>query len=305
MNKLSQKYTFTVALIISAFIFLILLTARFLTQLIDSATAGILIYIFFSILASTIITLGISIFTPILKDAMVTLRRLIRYDSLSHPLIIRLSYEAPGTYHHSINVSNLSQKAAKSIGADSLLVRVASYYHDIGKLENPLFYIENQSGDEIPSDESVDSIKKNAEIIISHVKNGVKIAKEYELPEEIIDIIAQHHGTTRALYFYELAKEKKIKIKKTDFKYSGPTPQTKESAIIMLADTVEAATRAIPHLTNEKIVEIVGNAIDDKGSELQFKNCNFSKNDLNTIKESLIASIKAIYHQRIQYTKSE
>lgn len=234
-----------------------------------------------------------------------TLRRLLRYDSLSHPLITRLSYEAPGTYHHSINVSNLSQKAAKSIGADSLLVRVASYYHDIGKLENPRLYIENQSGDEIPDTDNESLIKVNAEKIIAHVKDGIKIAKEYNLPEEIIDIISQHHGTTRALYFYELAKEKKLKIKKTDFRYAGPAPQTRESAIIMLADSVEAATRAIPQLTDEKIRSIVENTIADKSNDSQFKSCNFDRNNLNSIKESLISSLQAIYHQRIQYTKND
>ncbi len=227
------------------------------------------------------------------------LRQMYRFESLSHPLLLRLSYEAPGTYHHSINVSILSQKAAKAIGADALLVRLGAYYHDIGKLEIPTQYIENQSGAEIPHTEDAESIRKDANKIISHVKQGIEIAEENHLPAEVINLISEHHGTTRVLYFYELAKEKGLNIKKTDFKYSGPTPQSKEAVILMLADSCEAAARAVSNLSKEGIAELVSNAIEDKISEHQIENSGISQNDLTKVKDSLIETLSSIYHQRM------
>ncbi|MCL5019199.1 MAG: HDIG domain-containing protein, partial [Patescibacteria group bacterium] len=250
-----------------------------------------------------IITVGIAIFNPILSEAMTILRRMLRIDNLSNPLLSKLSSEAPGTYHHSLNVSALAQKAAKAIGADSLLVRTAAYYHDIGKLENPTLYVENQSGMEIPTAEDGESIKKNAKEIISHVENGVKIAQIYKLPEEIIDLITEHHGTTKALYFYGKAKEKGLKMKRTDFKYPGPIPQSKESAILMLSDCVEATTRSMANLTSEQINEIVDRTIEERLNENQLKNSNLSEKDLDIIGKNLKENLRSIYHQRIEYIK--
>ncbi len=261
--------------------------------------ARLTVILIVSFLLGILINSGFFLFIPIFKDSVMALRQMYRFESLSHPLLMRLSYEAPGTYHHSINVSILSQKAAKSIGCDALLVRLGAYYHDIGKLESPAQYIENQSGAEIPHSEDAESIRKDASKIISHVKKGVEIAIENHLPEEVINLISEHHGTTRVLYFYERAKEKGLKIKKTDFKYFGPTPQSKEAVILMLSDSCEAAARAIPNLTQEGMAELVNNAMDDKASEGQFENSGISQNDLLKIKESLIETLGSIYHQRM------
>jgi len=304
MKKTSKKYMVYLSIFISLLSFLILLISDYIIVLLDPSIAvKILILIISAIFMGVILTAGILIFNPVLSEAMVTLRRLLRIESLSNPLLLRLSTKAPGTYHHSLNVSALAQKAARVVGADSLLVRTAAYYHDIGKLENPTLFIENQSGQQIPTEEDADSIRKSAKEIISHVEDGVKIAKRYNLPENIIDTILEHHGTTKALYFYGKAKEHGLKIKKTDFKYPGPIPQSKESAILMLADCVEATTRSMPNLTANQINEIVDKAVSERVAEKQFKNSNLSERDLAAISKSLKENLLSIYHQRIEYNK--
>lgn len=292
------------AIFISVFSFLILLISHYIIVLLDPSLAiKILILTISAVFMGTILSAGILIFNPVLSEAMVTLRRLLRIESLSNPLLLRLSTKAPGTYHHSMNVSALAQKAARVIAADSLFVRTAAYYHDIGKLENPSLFIENQKGEQIPTAEDAESIRRNAKEIISHVEDGVKIAKKYNLPEGVIDAILEHHGTTRALYFYGKAKEKGLKIKRTDFKYPGPIPQSKESAILMLADCVEATTRSMPNLTADQINEIVDNAISERTDENQFKNANLSERDLAAISRCLKENLRSIYHQRLEYNK--
>lgn len=304
MLKKTPKYFFALILIISAIIFLESIITHYLVT-IGSGSWQIqaLIFIAAALVFGSLLTYGLYTFLPVFADIMATLRRMLRYESLSNPVLLRLSTDAPGTYHHSLNVSVLAQKAAKSIGADSLLVRVAAYYHDLGKLSNPLEFVENQAGLEIPTAEDAESISKNAEKIISHVKNGVKIAQEYNMPEEIINLISEHHGTTRALYFYGIAKEKGLKIKKTDFRYQGPKPQSKESAILMLADCVEATARATQNLTPEKISEIIGSSIKERLSEKQFISSGISEKELLLIKNSLEETLLSIYHQRIEYAK--
>lgn len=262
---------------------------------------GLLLY-FLSLLLAVVVTYAYTLTSSAISDAMATLRRLSRAENLSNPLLMRLSSEAPGTFHHSMNVSNLAQRAAKSIGADSLLVRVAGYYHDIGKLNEPKVFIENQSQNEIPDEENGAWIRNNAKKILSHVSNGQKIAKEAGLPQEILDIIAQHHGNTKASYFYERAKERRLKIRKTDFSYPGPVPQTKEAAIVMLADCVEASARAQKDIDAEIIKNLVKTIIEEKMKEQQLEVVNFSENELLNIKESLIEALNSIYHQRIKYS---
>lgn len=302
MKKDSTKYAFLFALTLSIFVFLVMFITGLIIDLLNPAYAWrVFIYFVASIFSGALITGGVSIFSPVWKEAMVTLRRMLRTESLSNPLLLRLSIDAPGTYHHSLNVSNLAQKAAKCVSADSLLVRTAAYYHDLGKLDNPTLYVENQSEIEVPTAEDAESIRNHANAIISHVENGVKMAEEAKLPPEIIDLIKEHHGTTRALYFYGIAKEKGLKIKKTDFRYAGPTPQSKEAAILMLSDCVEAATRATRGLTAEKIKSIVESTIKDRLEENQFKNSKLSEVDLTKIKSSLEETLQNIYHQRIEY----
>ena len=302
MVKNTNKHIIWVFVVSGVCAFLFFIIVNYLVNLLHpSHVAFLMILIVSSVLLAALITFAVSILTPIFSETMTTLRRMLRIESLSHPLIMKLSSEAPGTYHHSLNVSTLAQKVAKEIGADSLLVRTAAYYHDIGKLSNPLFYIENQSGVEIEKREDAQSIRKNAKIIIAHVKEGLKIAKEYKLPDEVINLIREHHGTTRALYFYRIAKERGLKIKKTDFRYDGPVPQSKESAILMLADCTEATLRAYDNLTPEIIHDVVKNAILERLSDNQFKNSGLSESEFARIRVILGKILLSIYHQRIEY----
>jgi hypothetical protein len=304
MKKSSQKYIAILILVIALFSFLVSIISDYIVELVNPSLFGrVMLNLVFSLFLGALIAIGISIFTPVFREAMATLRRLLRVESLSNPLILKLSSSAPGTYHHSLNVSNLAQKAAQTIKADSLLVRTAAYYHDLGKLENPTLYVENQSEVEVPTSEDAGSIQKHANSIIAHVQKGVERAYEANLPTEIIDLIKEHHGTTRALYFYGIAKQKGLKIKKTDFRYEGPTPQSKESAILMLADCVEAAARATHDLTQEKINEIVDNTAKDRLDDNQFKNSGLSASELTKVCSSLKSTLRTIYHQRIEYKK--
>ena len=170
--------------------------------------------------------------------------------------------EAPGTYHHSIMVANLAEVAAEEVGANPMLVRVGAYYHDIGKIKRPFFFGENQLGGVNPHDKISPALSTT--IIISHVKDGLELAKEYDVPTIVTDMIAQHHGTTLVKYFYYTLKnnsENPDLIKEDDFRYPGPKPQTKEAAIIMMADSVEAAVRSIQEPTLDKIEAMVNNII--------------------------------------------
>lgn len=301
-HKFENKYFLLTVLVVFVPILIFFILANYLLQTIHfSLIPKILIYSLFSIILSFIITAGVAIFNPTIDNAMFTLRRLLRFESLSNPLLLKLSIQAPGTYHHSLNVSNLAQRACKSIGANSLLIRTAAYYHDIGKLFNPMLFVENQAESEIPITESVSQIKNSAQKIISHVENGIKIANENNLPEEIIDMIAEHHGTTKVLYFYKKAVEKGVKIKKTDFRYPGPKPQSKESAVLMISDCIEAAVRAEQTLNKDIITQIVDDIITEKLDESQFVDSNLADSDIIKIKNSLIDTLMSIYHQRIRY----
>lgn len=305
-KRIEIKYFVLFSLISSLPIFIFFILGIYLIQTISvSLIYQILIIFAFSLILAAIFTAALSIINPAVSDAMLTLRRLLRFESLSNPLLMKLSIVAPGTYHHSLNVSILAQRACKAIGADSLLVRTAAYYHDIGKIENPSIFIENQSESEIPQDETADEIKEMANKIINHVENGVRVAEENNLPDNIINLIAEHHGNTRAWLFYKKAIERGLKIKRTDFRYKGPIPQTKESAILMISDCIEAAVRAESNLTKESISEIVNNIIEEKLKENQLKNVSFSENDLIKVKKTLVDTLLSIYHQRISYNQQK
>lgn len=250
-----------------------------------------------SFISSISIVLFLSAVNPMVSDFLVTLRRFLRLDNLANPLLLKMTLIAPGTYHHSINVANLAQKAAKSIGADSLLVRVAAYYHDIGKMDNPEFFVENQGGKEnIASD--VSPIKA-AKIIISHVREGVKLAKSNHLTDEICDLISEHHGTTMVNYFFEVAKNHDGSSLREDYRYDGPIPSSKESAILMLSDSVEAAIRSFSKIDSDTIEKTTKEVINNKVTEQQLINSGLEENEINKIVISLIDTLKVIYHRRI------
>ncbi|MDO8513235.1 MAG: HDIG domain-containing protein [bacterium] len=270
--------------------------------LVENITTRIILIVFPAILSGGLIAYFIVSSSPIFREYLTTFRRLLRLESLSHPLMVRFSHEAPGTYHHTLTVANISSRAAKTINADSLLTRVGAYYHDIGKIVQPDFFVENQSSSQNIHDQ-IENPEESAQIIINHVTNGVEIAKENHLPQEVINFIQQHHGTSTVSYFYEKSKQDSQKTKKADFKYPGPKPQSAEIAIVMLADTLEAAVRSESDPTLTDIREIVNQAIEQKTNEGQLDNAALSAKQISKLRRSFIESLNAIFHQRIQYPK--
>lgn len=254
---------------------------------------------------SGIFALGI---LPFLEGTFneVTTLKLLELSNPNHPLLKKLLMEAPGTYHHSMLVANLAEMASEEVGANSVIVRIGSYYHDVGKTERPYFFGENQMGGENPHIHMMPNL--SAKIIISHVKDGILLAKKYNVPKVIQDIIAEHHGTTLVKYFYYTMKnnsENPDDIKEEDYRYPGPVPSSKEAGIIMLADSVEAAVRSIKEPTEDKIKEMINNIINDKLSCGQLNNCNLTIKDIEKIKKCFLTALNGIYHHRIEYPKEK
>lgn len=228
--------------------------------------------------------------------------RLIELSNPNHPLLKELISKAPGTYHHSIMVANLSANAVELIGGDSLFTRVACYYHDVGKLSAPIFFVENlPSGVENPH--KLLSPTESAEIIFNHVSKGVERLRKEGLPEAVIDICAQHHGTTVMKYFYVQAKEQDESVTEDMFRYPGPKPTTKESAVVSIADTVEAATRAMTTPSVEMITQLVKETIHARIIDGQFDECPITIEELKIVEQSLIAGLSSSYHTRVEYPK--
>ncbi|MCK6625487.1 MAG: HDIG domain-containing protein [Anaerolineae bacterium] len=221
----------------------------------------------------------------------------------THPLLRQLLLKAPGTYHHSLMVSNLGEQAAERINANALLVRVMAYYHDVGKMQRPYFFIENQP-EGINVHEKLDP-QISAQIIISHVKDGLDLAQKYRLPRAIKDGIGQHHGTSLVKYFYyqavEVAKEKDLQVDPLDFLYPGPKPQTKENGILMLADVSESTVRALKPSSAEEIDEIVQKVIADKLNTGQLDDCELTVADLYHIRSAFVDILQGVHHPRIKY----
>ncbi len=228
----------------------------------------------------------------------------VRLLELSHPnnfLLKSLLIEAPGSYHHSIIVGNLAESAADAVGGDSLLVRVGAYYHDIGKSKRPYFFIENQMTCDNPHDKIAPSL--STLILTSHVKDGVEMAREQKLPQGIIDIIEQHHGTSLVSYFYHKALEsdRTETVTEEEYRYEGPKPQTREAAIVMLADAVEAAVRSVQNPTTGRVEGLVRKIIKDKLNDGQLEECDLTFKDLNVIANSFVRVLSGIFHNRIEY----
>ena len=226
--------------------------------------------------------------------------KLIELSNPNQPLLRRLMIETPGTYHHSMIVANLAEAAAEAIGADALLVRVGAYYHDIGKLVRPLYFKENQIG-ENPHDKTDPRV--STAILTEHTRDGVELAKKHHLPEPIIDMIQQHHGDTAAMYFYaktvKQLGEENVDI--NDFRYDGPKPQTSEAAILMLSDTVEAAVRSIPEPTQAKISAMIRKLVRGKMEDGQLDECTLTFRDIDKICAAFENVLKGVFHQRIEY----
>lgn len=229
--------------------------------------------------------------------------KLMEMANLNHPLLKELIVRAPGTYHHSHIVGVLAESAAEAIGANPLLARVGAYYHDIGKMKKPEYYIENDP-ESIGRHEAL-SPHMSALIVSSHVKEGITMAREHRLPQAIIDMIPQHHGTKRIGIFFEKAKEQAgedaNKVEEKDFRYQGPKPQTQEAGILMLADGVEATVRSLKDKSPAKIQKTVETIIDRSFAEAQLDDCDLTLKDLHEIGKAFTRIATALYHQRIEY----
>lgn len=251
-----------------------------------------------------LLTLGLLPFIESLFGVQTELS-LLELGDVAHPLLQELVRRAPGTYNHSINVASIAEAAAESIGAKGLLVRVGAYFHDIGKMLKPSYFVENQRHDANRHESLVPAM--STLIIIAHIKDGADLARQHHLPEPIIDFIEQHHGTTLVEYFYRRANERNegnpdaAEVDESAFRYPGPKPQTKEAAVLMLADAVESASRALVEPTPARIESLVQDIAMKRLLDGQFDECGLTLREVATINESLIKSLTAVYHGRIKY----
>lgn len=259
-------------------------------------------FVFLNGILSSMVALG---FLPILESAfrIVTPYGLAELADHNQPILKRLQMEAPGTYHHSLMVANLCEAAAEAIGANPILAKVGAYYHDIGKLKRPLFFVENQSQFGIENPHKKLNSRLSKMVVTAHTKDGVDIAKEYHLPPIINDFILQHHGDSLASYFYNQAikEEGAENVKEEQFRYSGPKPQSKEAAILMIADAVEAAVRAMKASTTEEIEAIIDKIIDERVNDNQLSECPLTLADLKTIATTFTRLLRGNQHDRIKY----
>ena len=250
---------------------------------------------------------------------ILTVFQLLELANPSQPLLRRLLVETPGTYHHSLMVGNLAERAAEAIGADPLVTRVAAYYHDVGKLANPLAFIENQAGGENIHDQLDPAV--SAQILKQHVAEGIDIAYRNKLPKPLIAFIPQHHGTAIMSYFYARARglaaepyggpqtpdgaKAAATVDERKFRHAGPKPQTREAALIMLADGVEASVRSLASRDEPAIRAMVARIIDERLTDGQFDECDLTLRDIERIKEAFVGQLLGMYHQRIAYPQNK
>lgn len=255
-------------------------------------------------LLTTILVIGLMPFFEVTFGILSALK-LVELSNPNHPLLRKLLTETPGTYHHSVMVGNLSEAAAEAIGANGLLCRVGSYYHDIGKTKRPGYFIENQNNMENPHDFIDPKLSKS--IIIAHARDGVEMQKEYKLPKPIRDIAEQHHGTTFLHYFYHkalrLAEEQGVEpdFTEADFRYPGPKAQSKEAAVVGIADSVEAAVRSLRKPTVEQVESMIEKIIKSRLDDHQFNECDLTMRELDLIAQTLKETVMGIFHSRIEY----
>jgi len=252
------------------------------------------------IISSGVVLLLLPVFEYLFQT--VTNISLLELADFQHPLLQRMVLEAPGTYHHSLVVGNLSDSACEAVGANSLLARIGAYYHDIGKLQKPNYFSENMDISSSKHDVLTPSMSKL--IIMNHVKEGVEMAKKFKLKPPLIDFIQSHHANSLVFYFYQRALEKleeDQQVQEEGFRYPGPKPHTKETAIVLLADSVEAATRALKEPTPKKIEEVVHKIVNNKFIDGQLDECDLTLKDLERISAVFIRILSGIYHSRVTY----
>lgn len=292
------------SLLIEAGYLLVIVMRRMLTYQLDATILSDVMYATINAFATPLLALGMLIAIELIFRVTSDLT-LLELADLNRPLLKRLSLEAPGTYHHSIMVGNLAEAAAEAIDANPLLVRAGAYYHDIGKMVRREYFVENQLGqgnihDTLEPEES-------AQMLADHVIQGVKIAEQYHLPEAIKAFIREHHGTSMMMFFYNKALEIRPegKVDEMTFRYPGPKPQSKETGILMLADSAEAATRSLGEPSEEKIREAVRNVIINKYRDEEMDECPLTLHDLRIIMEAFVPILQGIHHHRIRYPSRE
>ncbi|MEM0932660.1 MAG: HDIG domain-containing metalloprotein, partial [Bacteroidota bacterium] len=224
---------------------------------------------------------------------------LLELSDTNSKLLKELSDKAPGTFHHSLQVANLAEAAANEIGANAMLVRVGALYHDIGKMNNPAFFTENQTTNINPHDDLPP--KESAKIIIDHVIEGIEVARKYKLPDRIIDFLRTHHGTTTVYYFFKKQQEMDAEVDVLDFKYPGPTPFSKETAILMMSDAVEAASKSLKNPTYQIVDDFVEKIVKGQMQADQFINANITLKEIEMVKKILKQKLTNIYHLRVEY----
>ncbi|EIW17214.1 MULTISPECIES: HD family phosphohydrolase [Pelosinus] len=301
VSKMAHGYSLTkTGIIIAGVNFVVIGATGFIEQLNSSQILMQGVQGIVSGIAASVITTGL---LPYLENAfnITTPLKLLDLAQPNHPLLQRLLLDAPGSYHHSVLVGNLAETAAGYIHADPVTVRVGAYYHDIGKIKRPYFFVENQAGNENPHDKIAPSL--STLIVTSHIKDGVDLCREYKLPQIIIDIVQQHHGTMLVSYFYKRATENEHSecIIEADFRYEGPRPQSKEAALIMLADACEAAVRSIGKPNKNRIEATVRKIIRERLHDGQLDECNVTLKDLNVIGDVFIRVLSSMFHTRIEY----
>ena len=239
---------------------------------------------------------------PLLADAfnILTPTKLLELSNTSNTQFHKLLHKAPGTFIHSMQVALLAENAAERIGANALLARVSSYYHDIGKMEHPAYFIENQIGQINPHDALSPTL--SAKVIRRHVEDGLEMGHDWGLPQELLDIIAQHHGSTRIEYFYRKALEADgDKVNEADFRYSGGLPRSKEAGIVMLADSVEATVKSLAKPTPKRIEDVVSETINRKLDDGQFDECALTMREIHEVGEAIQEALVGFFGPRIQY----
>lgn len=273
--------------------------------LLENETASLASDIVGGIVNGLVVAVLATGFLPLLEHPFgrTTVFTLLELSNLNTPILKHLVLAAPGTYHHSIMVGTLAESAAEAIGANALLCRVGAYYHDIGKTRHPGYFIENHADAGTRHEKLAPSLSRA--IVMSHIKEGIEIAREYGLPEILVDMIPQHHGTRLVSFFYQRAKEAadpEIQaVNEEDYRYPGPRPQTREAAILMLADAVEAATRALSDPTPARIRGVVQKIINAIFVDAQLDECDLTLRDLHIIANSFVRILTGFFHQRIEY----
>jgi len=256
-----------------------------------------------AMLNATLATMITVIVLPVFEmiSGITTDITLLELSDLNRPLLRRLMLEAPGTYHHSMIVGQLAEAASESIGANALLARVGSYYHDIGKLAKPQYFGENDPSIKGKHDRLTPTM--SCLILGSHVKDGLDLARQEKLPKAILNFITEHHGNSLMAFFYHKALEMDPSIQEQDYRYPGPSPQVRETAIVMLADASEAASRSLAEPTPNRLRSLVKRIIDSRANEGQLDQCQLTLRELALIKESFVKVLAAVFHGRVPYPK--